>query len=67
MLFNLIISCLNVSISKQGISDILINSLFFSEVQAKVWYTKRKKSNFTREITKETGNQKNKYSKELNQ
>ena len=32
------------------------------EVKAKVWYTKRKKSSFTREITKETGNQKNKYS-----
>lgn len=32
------------------------------QVQAKVWYTKRKSSNFTREITKQTGNEKNKYS-----
>lgn len=36
------------------------------EVQAKVWYTKRKKSSFTREVTKETGNEKNKYSIILN-
>ena len=36
------------------------------EVQAKVWYTKRKKSSFTRKITKETGNEKNKYSIVLN-
>lgn len=32
------------------------------EIQAKVWYTKRKKSNFTREVIKETGNKKNRYS-----
>lgn len=32
------------------------------KVEAKVWYTKRKSSNFTREITKQTGNEKNKYS-----
>lgn len=32
------------------------------EILAKVWYTKRKNSNFTREVTKETGNEKNKYS-----
>ena len=36
------------------------------EVQAKVWYTKRKSSKFTREITKETGEQENKYSINLN-
>lgn len=36
------------------------------EVQAKVWYTKRKSSTFTREITKETGEHKNKYSINLN-
>ncbi len=32
------------------------------QVQAKVWYTKRKSSNFTREITKKTGREENKYS-----
>ncbi len=32
------------------------------EVVAKVWYTKRKSSYLTREVTKETGNIKNRYS-----
>lgn len=31
------------------------------EVQAKVWYTKKIKSGFTREISKETGEKENKY------
>lgn len=36
------------------------------KVEAKVWYTKRKKSSFTREIKRETGNKKSKYSIVLN-
>lgn len=31
------------------------------EVRAKVWYTKKKESGLTREITEETGNRKNRY------
>ena len=31
------------------------------EVEAKVWYTKKIKSDFTREISEQTGNQQNKY------
>lgn len=36
------------------------------KVEAKVWYTKKIKSNFTREISEETGQQKNKYSININ-
>ncbi len=36
------------------------------EVQAKVWYTKRKSSNFTREVCNQTGNYKNKYRISIN-
>ena len=32
------------------------------EVEAKVWYTKRRKSKFTREVSKQTGAEKEKYS-----
>lgn len=32
------------------------------EIKAKVWYTKKKKSSYTREISKFTGNEKNRYS-----
>lgn len=35
-------------------------------IQAKVWYSKKKKSNFTREITKETGINENRYSIKFN-
>lgn len=35
-------------------------------VEAKVWYTKNIKSGFTREISKETGNEKNRYSININ-
>lgn len=36
------------------------------EVQAKVWYTKRKYSEFTREVTTQTGNYKNRYRISIN-
>lgn len=36
------------------------------EVNAKVWYTKRKSSNYTREVSKKTGNEVKKYSVNLN-
>lgn len=36
------------------------------KVEAKVWYTKSTKSGLTREISEETGNQKNKYSINMN-
>lgn len=36
------------------------------EVQAKVWYTKRIKSGFTREISEQTSERKNKYSIKIN-
>lgn len=32
------------------------------EIQAKVWYTKRKESKYTREVSNKTGNEKNRYS-----
>lgn len=36
------------------------------EIEARVWYTKKKKSSLTREITEETGNWKNIYSININ-
>lgn len=36
------------------------------EVQAKVWYTKRKSSDFAREVTTQTGNSKNRYRLSIN-
>ena len=36
------------------------------EIQAKVWYSKKKKSNLTREIVKETGANENRYSIKFN-
>ena len=36
------------------------------KVEAKVWYTKKVKSNYTREITEKTGNEKEKYSININ-
>ncbi len=36
------------------------------EVKAKVWYTKRKSSNYTREISKETGNEAKRYNISFN-